>query len=283
MYLPLATLIVLAVCLSHRAWSAVRSRAPVMPHLPTVVAARGGAAAAAVLTVMLSGLLATATMARNREFETPLTLARVTAERRPHGRAYYALAHELNERGRRAEAMTLFARATTDFPPARFAFGTELLARGEIERGIEELRTFVSLAPLHPAVAEAHQMIGTAYFDQRRYADAAAELALTLELEPRHVRAQALLGEILLLQRRGAEAVEHLQRAVSLQPAQVRTRELLGHALAIEGRYADAERRFREVLHLDARHAGARAALRELERIFGGPAADADRQRQFRR
>jgi tetratricopeptide (TPR) repeat protein len=211
--------------------------------------------------------LAVGTIQRNGEYESPLTLARLTVERRPHGRAHYVLANTLHERGRRIEAIGHYERAAEDFPLARFALGTELIANGNVAAGIEQLRAFVRLMPAHPAAFGAHQLMASALLDRGEYEEAATELEAVLRLDPGNERAQALLGEALMRGRKASEAAVHLEQAAAVHPGNVRIRELLGHALALQHRYAEAELMFRQVLQIDTTHAGARTALAELERL----------------
>jgi hypothetical protein len=266
MYLPLAGLIVLLVCLVYRAGAILIAKTRLQSQPPSWRLSRWVTWTTASLVAGVCLVLAVWTFQRNREYQSPLELARVTVERRPHGRAYYALGDALFDQGRREEALQNFRRATRDFPPARFALGTELLVDGDLDAGIEELRAFIALMPQHPAVVGSHQIIASAYFDREEYGKASEELAAVVRMDPRNGRAHALLGEVRLRTGVAAEAAMHLQRAAALRPGDARVREMLGHALAMQRRFAEAEMQFRLVLELDPTHGGARMALAELGR-----------------
>jgi hypothetical protein len=266
MYLPLAGLIVLLVCLVYRAGAILIAKTRLQSQPPSWRLSRWVTWTTASLVAGVCLVLAVWTFQRNREYQSPLELARVTVERRPHGRAYYALGDALFDQGRREEALQNFRRATRDFPPARFALGTELLVDGDLDAGIEELRAFIALMPQHPAVVGSHQIIASAYFDREEYGKASEELAAVVRMDPRNGRAHALLGEVRLRTGVAAEAAMHLQRAAALRPGDARVREMLGHALAMQRRFAEAEMQFRLVLELDPTHKGARMALAELGR-----------------
>ncbi|HXH23925.1 MAG TPA: hypothetical protein VNI78_01675, partial [Vicinamibacterales bacterium] len=126
LYLPLAALVVLAVCsIARYIGAAYTGRRRWIP-----AAAIG----------LVCAFLAAGTALRNREFRTPLEIAQTTVERRPHGRAYFTLAYALHEAGRRDEALDLFHRAAREFgfAGAHFALGTELMSAGDFEAGIRE-------------------------------------------------------------------------------------------------------------------------------------------------
>ena len=268
MYLPLAAIVILVACLLYRGGQTLLARSAVRttraPWNGTAAASWAGVTAIA----MLCSALAAGTYLRNREYQSRLTLATTTVDRHPHGRAYYALGHALFEEGRRDEALRYFRRSAQDYPGARFALGTELIADGDVDAGIDQLRTYAALLPDHVAVGSARLLISLALLDQRKYAEAAAELDLLLRIEPRNVRAHTLLGEALLLSRsRPDDAILHLQRAAVLSPSDARVRDLLGNALAMRGRFTEAAREFRMATALDPGYEPARASLARLEQL----------------
>ena len=269
MYLPLAAIVVLVVCLGYRAGCVLLSRRTVDSAAP----AWSGSRAASWIPVTAVGILcaglATGTYLRNREYRSELTLATTTVDRRPHGRAYFSLGHALFEAGRRDEALHYFRRSAEDFPRARFALGTELIADGHLDAGIEQLRSYAEALPYEAAVGSARYLAATALLEQRKYAEALGELDLLLRIEPRNARAHALFGEVLMVSRlRPDDAIRHLQHAVVLRPADARIRDLLGNALAIRGRLDEALVQFRTATELDPRYGPARASLARLEQLM---------------
>jgi Flp pilus assembly protein TadD len=273
MYLPLAAIVVLAVCAAYRAG---RSALPPIGRLLAGREREHGTGwvrwAAGGTVVIVAGLLAAGTVARNREYATPELLARTTVERWPHGRAYYSLGHALFQAGQRDDALRYFRRAATDFPGARFALGAEMLEDGNLDDGIRELRTFIELMPQHPAVGGARQMIASALAAQGHMSGAIAELRMALEIEPMEPRGNALLGELLLHDRQLPEAVEYLGRAVALQPSDARLLDLLGTAYALQGQLAAALPHFQRAAELDPDHPTARANVERAQRLLNDAA-----------
>lgn len=300
MYLALAALVVLAVCGAYRAGASTLARMADGGHS---VPARVPFGIAAAAVTAIAALLATGTIVRNREYQSPLSLARTVVERRPHGRAYYTLGNALFQAGQRSQAIEYFRQSADDFPAAHFALGSELLMDGSLAAGIGELRTFTELMPLHPAVPAARQMMATALAAQGDIDSAVAELQEALAAEPEAARAQALLGELLVARGDAAAAVPHLERAAAAQPrdpATLRTlaralamtgdtartldvlergvalhprdaslRDLLGTALARRGRVRDALDHFRAAAALDPEYERARQNIAAAERQLG--------------
>ena len=232
MYLPLAALLALAVCSAGR-WLELPSRpSPASGSHAGNLRQWLPAAAVAVLAVLLGA----ATMRRNVEYQSTLTLAQTTVERRPHGRAHYALAHALFEEGQRPEALASFRRSSPDFPPADFALGSELLVDGRTEEGIARLQRFVERMPEHPAVPSARHSIAAGLAISGKPDEAIAELRDLLSGNARLPRAQALLGRLLLLNEQPGAAVPHLERALAAFPADASIVAHLARALALAGR-----------------------------------------------
>jgi protein O-mannosyl-transferase len=270
MYLPLAAIVALAVCLAYRGGIALLNRLAPADTPRRWDPRRLSAPVAWSAVCVVCAILAAGTHLRNREYRSEVALAAVTAERRPHGRAHYALAHALLEDGRRDEAFPHLWRSSLDFPPAHFVLGSELLVDGDIEAGVAQLRRFVSLVPRNSAAAGAHQTIAAACMDQGRYDEAIKELETALRLQPDGARAHMLIGEALLHRRRVGEAIDHLQRAAGLWPRNAQIRDLLGNALALAGRFAEAEVQFELAIQADPGHVSARDSLAKLERWSAG-------------
>jgi TolA-binding protein len=55
-----------------------------------------------------------------------------------------------------------------DYPGARYALGTELLAEGMFDAAIEQLQLFITALPDHVNVAPARDMLGRAYVGKMR-------------------------------------------------------------------------------------------------------------------
>jgi hypothetical protein len=107
MYLPLAALSVLVVLAAVRFARGVSWKA--------------GAAAMAVV----AAALAARTVDRNRDYRSPLTLWQTVIDRRPQGRARFALANQMIDAGRVDDAIAQLRVAVEDYPDARAGLGTE--------------------------------------------------------------------------------------------------------------------------------------------------------------
>lgn len=269
MYLPLAALVILVVCAAYRLGrTALPRMAPRMGVRDPAGAMRIGAWLAGGAVACVGALLATGTVLRNIEYESPESLARTVVERRPHGRAFYAFGNALLDAGRRDEALGYFRQSAADFPGARFALGGELLADGALDEGVRELRTFITLMPDHAAVGGARQMIATALGAQGNFGEAIAELRRALERAPGDPRAHALLGEMLLGNGNDAEAMRHLERAVALNHRDARTHDLLGTILVRQGRLTHAIVQFERAAALDHSYSAARKNLAAAQQLI---------------
>ncbi len=130
MYLPLASVVVLAVIAAHH----------YIVHAPT--RARVLSAVAAVSLVVVS--LGYATTRRNHDYASGVSLLQTTVDRWPHGRAHFNLATVLKQEGRLDEAMAHLRASAPENPESQYALGSELYDRGEFGSAIKELREFVA-------------------------------------------------------------------------------------------------------------------------------------------
>jgi tetratricopeptide (TPR) repeat protein len=234
MYLPLAGLVVLVVLSTYRAWT-VRS-------LP----GRAGPVAAVALCLAL----AAATVQRNREYESLISIMQSSVERRPHPRSHLMLGTALLEAGRREEAMPILDRAK-ELPGTRFVLGIDYISRGQFGAGATELERFLELAPMHARVVEAREALGRAYAALGRLDRAATHLTEVIRLQPRRGPAYGYLGEVLLRQGRVAEGLQQFQTAAGLQPGNPDALRLLGIAQGQTGRLDAAAATFEQAIALD--------------------------------
>ncbi len=284
MYLPLVALVVLVVLGAHRVlMGRMQARARML-----------GPAAAVCLCVAF----ALGTVQRNREYESLLSIAQTTVDRRPHPRAYLMLGTALLEAGRRDEGLSNLERAR-DLPGTSFVLGIAFIADGKLATGAEELERFLQMEPKHLRAVDARESLGRAYAALNRLEPAAMHLTEVVRLEPRRGPAHAYLGEVLLRQGRVAEglrqfqfaselqpgnpdalrllgiaqaqtgqfdaAVATLKRAIELDPLNARGHYLLGSALAASGQVAAAVPHFARAVELDPRDARAREDLQRAQ------------------
>jgi Flp pilus assembly protein TadD len=285
MYLPLAAIVVLAVCGTIVALAGRR------------VSRRAASGVLAVVCVLLAGT----TVLRNFEYRSGLSLARVTVERRPHGRAFLRLGVLLFEAGRRAEAFDYTYRAKAqNAVGARFVLGTEYLVEGRIDEGIRELTEFLHRHPNHSNTINAREMLGRVHLARGDLDAARREFGAILQSVPGHLRANEGMGDVLLAQARMADALPHLEyvarrragdvtalgklgtallavhraddaveilrSAVAAAPGHPHARRMLGRALATVGRFEEALAQLEQAVELDPANAAAR---RDLEDVRG--------------
>jgi tetratricopeptide (TPR) repeat protein len=238
MYLAMAGLVVLAVLCAYRMWfwgvaTAFRGRS-----LQALMPCRGriGTAVAIGTLICLCTTLAAATVGRNREYQSWLSLSKTTVDRRPHGRAYLHYGTALLEAGRRKEAVDYFRRSAVDYPGAHFALGNELIGDGNLEAGAEQLERFVEQMPTHVNVVPARETLGSVYLILGRDDAAATQLTEVLRWEPHRRDTHLRLGEIRSKQGRFAEAIRHFRFLVERRPQDTEALRKLGAALAASGR-----------------------------------------------
>jgi Flp pilus assembly protein TadD len=257
MYLPLAALVMLSVVGVTLAWDAFRERMPALPGKPRRVSA-----AAVSLLVAVSAALGWATIARNREYSSPLTMAQTILERYPTPIAHQMLGTTLLEAGRRQEAMLALRQALPGAPRARYFLGVELLRDGKEDEGIAELQALIREQPPYAAdVVDARGFLGAAFARQERWPEAITEFRAILLAVPGHPTAEHFLAVALLAERQWDEAIVHYSAYLETEPNDAGALNDLGVALASNGKLDDAIVAFRRALAIDATHGAAERNL----------------------
>ena len=235
MYLPLAGIVALIVLGAYRAWIARGAR-------PALIGP-----AAAILVCLA---LAAATIQRNREYESVISILQTTVERRPHPRSNLMLGSVLLEAGRRAEAAPYLEQARDD-PGSGFILGIDLIAQSKFAEGAEELERFLQLQPKHLRTIEARESLGRAYAVLGQLDRAATHLSEVVRQRPTRGPAHAYLGEVLLRQGRVNDGLREFQMAADLQPGNPDALRLLGIAQGQSGQMDAAVATFKQAISLD--------------------------------
>ena len=260
MYLPLMALAVLMVVAVDVVWKRVAVRRFV--PMPLVVAV----AAAAVL--------ATVTVARNREYASPLTLARTVVERRPSGVAHHILAEHLATAGQREEAERHLREAIAQGDSrARFLLGRVLAERGNYAEAVQQLEALIAtsqlpyrLVPrwLEPPITEvmtARLMMGRLLFAQQQWDRAGEQATRILDAFPNHAGAHGLRADVLFALEQwdaaGAAYRDYLRRQPGDSPALVN----YGITQVAMGNLDEAISAFTRAVELDPSNARARRLL----------------------
>jgi tetratricopeptide (TPR) repeat protein len=298
MYLPMAALATLLAV--GGAW--------LIEHLRLRVSYRSQRLVTAGCVILAAGwvaALAIRTVQRNEEFASRVTLWRSSVERWPHGRARASYAAALVDAQQRDSALGQLRLAVRDFPMARFALGTELVADGRYREADRELSAFIAsesrsanrfrarmlrgrvfveqgrfddaiaeyraLIRLRPAAVEPRLRLAHALASRGRVEDAAASYRAALELDPRSHPARVGLAQLLLGAGSIREGTVHAEVAVALNPGSAASHNLLGVALAMDGRLEDALPHFREAVAIDPHDREARNNLARAAHQAGIP------------
>jgi tetratricopeptide (TPR) repeat protein len=243
MYLPLAAFIVLLVVGAARLAKEVKGKSP------------------AFLLAALSIALAAGTLVRNREYSSPVVMARTILDRYPTPFAHHVLAEQLLTAGNRQEAMDHLRQAVPGAPRAHFNLGVELLKDGTLDEGVAELRTFVREQPYLAQVVAAHEYIGRAFEQQERWPEAANEYQEILKSTPDNPPAEHLLADALFAAHDMTAAIAHYRTYLASVWNDVGALNNLGIAFGTTGQLDEAIASFRGALQLDP---GSGAAERNL-------------------
>lgn len=250
MYLPLGALLALVVGVA----------APNIRRVPR--------AAAAAIVAVVAGALGWQTLARNRDYASPVVLAEKTLEHRPSADAHHWLAVNLILAGRGDEAMPHLRQAVPGAPRAHYTLGVELLKRGQTNEGIAELEAFLREQPQLLEAVAARSMLGSAYAKNGRIAEALAQYRLVLTMNPSlkdRVGAHQMIGDAMLSQGSFQAAAAEFGEVLRLQPNNVRALLGLGLAAMSTDDLARANALFSHVLELDPSNA---AAHRNLALVY---------------
>lgn len=253
MYLPLASLAVLAAVLLHR----------IVTERRTAVIA-----ATAIATVF-----AALTFARNGDYADPMRLWQTVLDRYPHGRAHYSRGMLLKDIGQTEASYREMEIAAKDFPDAEYAIGFELSMRGRHEEAIAALRRYVAAQPLALNVLRAFNLMGQAHLAMNQPEAAAAAFRETLQRQPGNVDALGGLGDSLVRLQRYDEAITAYQSFLRTTTNRAPAYFNLGMSLAARQRYTEAIGAFRAALAIapndPATHANLAEALGRSGNIDG--------------
>jgi tetratricopeptide (TPR) repeat protein len=263
MYLPLMALIALGVVGSLRVWERLVS---VIPN--RTLAARIAPVTAVLVLTMVSAGFAAATAGRNREYTTPVTMARTVVERHPTPIAYLSLGRALLDGGDRQEGLRVLRQALPGAPGAHFTLGLELLTDGQLDEGVAELRAFVQDQPPFLAdVVVARAAMGEVFLHQERWPEAAQEFRLILDVLPGHAVAEHHLADALFSLGEWNEAAARYRAYLAKEPQDAGALNNLGVALGRLGQLDGARTAFRRAVDADPSHG---PALHNLAQVLLG-------------
>ena len=262
MYLPLAGLVVLAVVGAALVWGRVMPNAW---HADRTckVPSRPSRYAATVLVLGLVVVLAVWTIQRNRDYASPLSIARTVLARWPTGLAHRMVGTELLAAGGdQREALSHLREAVReDDPMARFSLGIELYREQKLDESIGQLQQFVRDRPMALEVIDAQIAIGRAFGLQNKWPEALEQFRRVLAMVPSHIEGRRLVAEALFTRRAFSEAAEAYGDYLKYGPDDVDALIHLGMSLASTERVDEAIGAFRKALAIDPRSAAVHRSL----------------------
>lgn len=224
---------------------------------------RRATVAAAVLVATAALALGAATVARNRVYQSELSLWQDTVAKRPDSpRAHHNLGLALEKLGDRDAAMAAYRRAIELQPNHAFAhcqLGVLLLERGQAAEAMLALQAALAADPGYQV---ARVNLGRALAALGRVDEAMAEYRAVLAAEPGAVDAQTNLAGLLIGRGQASEAVTLLREVIARHPETAGAHYHLGLALEkLTPRDPAAESAFREALRLQPEWAAAQRSL----------------------
>ena len=248
MYLPLIPIVILLVIGGVRLWTSLSDG---IPSLSRLMPKR---ASGSIVLVAMAMLLATVTVARNREYGSSLLMAQTVVDRYPTSYAHHELANQLIAAGRHEEAMAHLRLAVPGAPRAHFTLGAELFEQGRTDEAISELQTFLEKQPLLLEAVSARELLGRAFARQERWQEAVQQYRQVLEMNPsaeQVIETHLVLANALYAMKSYDEASNHYRQFVQARPDHVGALSRLGITLMATGQIPDAISAFRRAAEIN--------------------------------
>ncbi|MEW5735932.1 MAG: tetratricopeptide repeat protein [Thermodesulfobacteriota bacterium] len=245
MYLPLAAVIALAVCLGFVLLSRLSRRMPEgRQGLPFMLGA--------VACLLCAAGLGVRTHVRNQDYATESGMWRTIVEAHPaQPRARVNFCSALRKEGRADEAVVQCEEALRQKP----GFSTALLNLGAIRAGRgqykEALEYFLAAYRSDPMDAMIVNNIGASFLYLNQPGQSVQFFQQALVIKPFHDIAAANLAFAYLLLGKDAESQAMAQRALGVNPQNSRALTVLGVLAVKQGRGAEAEAYLVRALSLD--------------------------------
>jgi tetratricopeptide (TPR) repeat protein len=231
-----------------------------------------GSKVGAVVVAVLAMALGATTVARNREYATPLSLAQTIVDRRPSGPAHHMLGEQLAILRRLDEAIVQLQRAVDlGNTRARYPLGRVLIAKGDLQGGVAQLEAVVRLDGrrqplrwLEPPLIEvlsSRLLLGQVYGANRRWLDAETQARAVLARVPAHTEARRILAASLAGQQRWPESISEHRQYLQARPDDAQARVNLGISLVATGQLEAAAQEFRLAVQAEPDNANAKRLL----------------------
>lgn len=257
----------------HRMYVALAAPVAVLVALALRRAPVGGALAAGVMAVVLTGVSA----GRHRSYGDEVTLWAETAARRPDNpRAHHNLGQAVFARGDPAGAETHFRHAERlrpGDPDTRHNLALCALRLGRVEEARAALEQNRSRAPDHGptalALGEVRAELGRRAIAAGRGAEAREHFSAAAALRPQDPRPRHNLGNILLELDAVEAALAAWREALAADPGYTESRRALAFVLLRSGRAAEALPHLERLARDEPGRAEFRAALAEARQAVG--------------
>jgi protein O-mannosyl-transferase len=248
MYLPLMAIVTLALSPVARAFMARASSGSARSSVSANHEGSRYGYGVYLVFALVAGLLSLATIQRNAEYRSGLTLWQTVLDRwPPHARAHRNLAAELKLANRRDEEIEHLRAAVRDLPELRNVLGLELLALGRNREAADELRIYVRD---HPRDADAWSNLGNALDALGQTDEALDAFTRAVDVNPNNGLSQRNLALQYLQKNDFDNAVAHAREGVRLTPGDPDAHNLLGLALIGQQKVDEAVAEFRTSLQL---------------------------------
>ena len=166
------------------------------------------------------------TVARTGEYHSVLTLARTAVDRWPTSPLHHLLGVELIAAGDREEGMRQLRLASPGAPTARLALGRELFNEGKLDEAIHQLEVLIDIWSMPPTDHPHWQ------------APVRSDI----------VSARLLMGQALAKRQAWEQAIEQYRLALSMAPSSVGAIKLLGDAYFGSQMFSEAAAQYEEYL-----------------------------------
>jgi tetratricopeptide (TPR) repeat protein len=228
--------------------------------------ASGVAVLAAVAATSVA--LGAATITRNREYASELSLAQSVLRHWPTDVAHGIVGSALAALHRDEEAIPELRLAARTDARSRYNLGVALYNVQRFDEAIAELERFAGENPMLDLVPSARRVLGDLYAYQKQWAQARNQYRLALSMIPgdaattqKLVSVTNNLGLALAGSGRFTEAVVEFRRAVQLAPGDANARHNLAAALLDHGDAAGAEAEARLAIAANPLDAGSYGLL----------------------
>jgi len=250
MYLPLMGIVALVIVGVGRAFTARQANVgrTFKVRESDSAALEGPPRSWMICALVVAALFSIATIQRNAEYRSGLTLWQSVLDRwPPHARAHRNLAAELKLANRRDEEIEHLRAAVNDLPELRSVLSVELLALGRNIEAADEFRIYLRE---HPRDADAWSNLGNALDALGRSDEALDAFTRAVDVNPNNGLSQRNLALQYLQKNNFDNAVAHAREGVRLTPDDADAHNLLGLALIGQQKIDEAIAEFRTSLRL---------------------------------